>query len=321
MAPSTRRTFIAGVAATAAQAVLAQTGAGRHVAIVVGLAAGGGTDGIARVLQPRLQDALGQTVIVENKVGASGLIAAEYVAKAPPDGQTLMLVPSGVIVSSAVIRKKLPFALSDLAPVCLVCTFPMLLVVDARLPVKSLAELVAYIKANPSKANSSGSGPAFQLQAALFAQRIGAPIQFVQYKGTNESVTGVVTGDVLMTFADAGPAMGAIRGGRVRVLAVTSPQRVSDFPEAPTMRELGFTELEADYWMGLMAPARTPAPQLQRIESEVRRIMEMPDVKAGLATRQVEPHWSSGADFGERIRKDIARWNEVRTVAGIAQVD
>jgi tripartite-type tricarboxylate transporter receptor subunit TctC len=243
------------------------------------------------------------------------------VAKAPPDGQTLMLVPSGVIVASAVIRKKLPFALGDLAPVCLVCTFPMLLVVDAKLPVKSLADLVAYVKANPSRANSSGSGPAFQLQAALFAQRIGAPIQFVQYKGTNESVTGVVTGDVLMTFADAGPAMGAIRGGRVRVLAVTSPQRVSEFPDAPTMRELGFPELEADYWMGLMAPARTPAPQLLKIEAEVRRIMELPDVKAGLATKSVEPRWSSGADFGERIRKDIARWNEVRTVAGIPQVD
>jgi tripartite-type tricarboxylate transporter receptor subunit TctC len=322
MADHTRRAVLAafsGLAASAIHPAWAQ--APRHLSLVVGLAAGGGTDAVARVLQPKLQDALGQSVIVENKAGASGLIAAEYVARAGADANVLMLAPSGVIVSSFVIKRKLSFALNDLAPVGLVCTFPMLLVVDARVPVKTLPELVAWIKANPAKANASGSGSAFELQTALFAQRIGAPVQFVQYKSTTESVSGVVTGDVLMTFADAGPALGAIRGNRLRVLAVTSTQRSPDFPDAPTVREMGFPELEAEYWMGLFASAKAPAAQTRRVEAEMKKILALPEVRAGLATKLVEPNWSSGADFGERIRGDIARWTEVRTAAGIQQVD
>jgi tripartite-type tricarboxylate transporter receptor subunit TctC len=319
MADPTRRALVAGLAAAAFAPVRAQST--RHLTLVVGLAAGGGTDTVARVLQPKLQEALGQTVIVENRAGASGLIAADYVARATADANLLMLAPSGVIVSSFVIRKKMPFALQDLAPVGLVCTFPMLLVADARLPVRTLAELVAYAKANPGKANSSGSGSAFELQTALFSQRTGAQLQFVQYKSTTESVSAVVAGDVLMTFADAGPALGAIRGGRLRVLAVTSEQRSPDFPDAPTMREAGFPELEAEYWMGLFAPARAPAAGLQRVEAEMKKILALPDVRASLAAKLVEPRWSTGAEFGERIQADIARWSGVRTAASIPQVD
>ena len=320
MADQTRRAVLAGLASAALGPAWAQS-PGRHLTIVVGLAAGGGTDAVARVLQPKLQDALGQTVIVENRAGASGLIAADYVARAGADANLLMLAPSGVIVSSFVIKRKLSFALQDLAPVALACTFPMLLVADAKLPIKSFGDLVAYIKANPAKANSSGSGSAFELQTALFSQRSGAPVQFVQYKSTTESVAAVMAGDVLMTFADAGPALAGIRGNRLRVLAVTSPQRSADFPDAPTMRELGFPELEAEYWMGLFAPARTPPAALKRVEVEMKKVLELPDVRASLATKLVEPHWSTGAEFGERIQSDIARWSSVRTAAGIVQTD
>jgi tripartite-type tricarboxylate transporter receptor subunit TctC len=319
MADSSRRAFVAGLAASALAPAWAQ-GSGRY-SIVVGLAAGGGTDAVARIIQTRLQEALGQTVIVENRAGASGLIAAEYVARAPADANVLMIAPAGSIVSSFVIKRKMPFALNELQPVSLICTFPMLLVVDARLPVKNLQELVAYIKANPSKANSSGSGSGFELQTALFAQKTGAPIQFVQYKGTNESVSAVVAGDVLMTFADAGPAIGAIKGGKLRVLAATSAQRSADFPDVPTMRELGYPELEADYWMGMFAPARMPAATVARIEAEMRKVLATPEVRQGLATKLVEPRWSSGHDFGERIRGDVARWTQVRNAAGIQQTD
>jgi tripartite-type tricarboxylate transporter receptor subunit TctC len=319
MADPTRRAVVAGLAAAALGPARAQSA--RHLTLLVGLAAGGGTDTVARVLQPRLQEALGQTVIVENRAGASGLIAADYVARAPADANLLMLAPSGVIVASFVIKKKLSFALQDLAPVGLVCTFPMLLVVDARLPVRTPAELVAYAQAHPDKANSSGSGSAFQLQTALFSQRLGAPLQFVQYKSTTESVAAVVAGDVLTTFADAGPALAAIRGGRLRVLAVTSAQRSPDFPDAPTMRELGLPELEAEYWMGLFAPARTPAAGLQRVEAGMKKVLALADVRASLAAKLVEPRWSSGADFGERIHADIARWSGVRAAADIPQVD
>jgi tripartite-type tricarboxylate transporter receptor subunit TctC len=320
MAQSKRRTFLAGLAATALTPAWAQA-PNRHLTVVVGLAAGGGTDAVARLLQHPLQEALGQTVIVENKPGASGLIAADYVARAPADANVLMLAPSGVIVSSFVIKRKMPFALQDLTPVGLVCTFPMLLVVDARLPVKTLPDFVAYVKANPGKANSSGSGSAFELQTALFSQRIGAPIQFVQYKGTNESVAAVVAGDVLMTFADAGPAIGAIRGGKLRVLAVTSTQRSPDFPDVPTVREQGLPDLEAEYWMGLFAPARMPAATLHRIEAEMKKVLATAEVRSGFATKLVEPRWSTGPEFGERIRSDIARWTEVRNTAGIQQVE
>lgn len=320
MAELKRRAVLAGLASTAIAPAWAQ-GPGRHLTIVVGLAAGGGTDAVARVLQPKLQDALGQTVIVENRAGAAGLIAADYVARAGADANLLMLAPSGVIVSSFVIRKKMPFALKDLAPVALACTFPMLLVADAKLPVTSLAELVAYVKANPAKGNSSGSGSAFELQTALFSQRAGVPLQFVQYKSTTESVAAVMAGDVLMTFADAGPALAGIRGNRLRVLAVTSPERSPDFPDAPTMRELGYPELEAEYWMGLFAPARAPTAMVKRVETEMKKVLDLPDVRASLAAKLVEPHWSTGAEFGERIQSDIARWSSVRTAAGIAQID
>lgn len=320
MAELKRRAVLAGLASTAIAPAWAQA-PGRHLTIVVGLAAGGGTDAVARVLQPKLQDALGQTVIVENRAGAAGLIAADYVARAGADANLLMLAPSGVIVSSFVIRKKMPFALKDLAPVALACTFPMLLVADAKLPVTSLAELVAYVKANPAKGNSSGSGSAFELQTALFSQRAGVPLQFVQYKSTTESVAAVMAGDVLMTFADAGPALAGIRGNRLRVLAVTSPERSPDFPDAPTMRELGYPELEAEYWMGLFAPARAPTAMVKRVETEMKKVLDLPDVRASLAAKLVEPHWSTGAEFGERIQSDIARWSSVRTAAGIAQID
>jgi tripartite-type tricarboxylate transporter receptor subunit TctC len=315
----TRRSFIAAAAAASATGAWAQSG--RHVTIVVGLAAGGGTDAIARVLQPKLQDGLSQGVIVENRTGASGMIAAEYLTRSQPDGQTLMLAPSGVIVANAVIRRKMPYSAQDLAPVCLVCTFPMMLLVDARAPVKTLAEFIAYVKANPARANSSGSGAAFQLQTALFAQKTGSDIQFVQYRGTNESVAAVVGGDVLMTFADVGPAIGAIRGARVRPLAVTSSQRSADFPEVPTMRELGFPELEAEHWMGLFAPARTPAATIARVESEMKKTLASSEVRSGLATHFVDARWASGAEFGERIQADIVRWTQVRTAAGIPLVE
>jgi tripartite-type tricarboxylate transporter receptor subunit TctC len=315
----TRRGFIGGVASIGTAAAWGQPG--RHVTIVVGLAAGGGTDVIARVLQPKLQDGLAQNVVVENRTGASGMIAAEYLTRAQPDGQTLMLAPSGVIVANAVIRRKMPYSVQDLAPVCLVCTFPMLLLADARAPVKTLPELVAWVKANPARANSSGSGAAFELQTALLSQKTGAPIQFVQYRGTNESVAAVVAGDVLLTFADVGPAIAAIRGGRVRPLAATSSRRSRDFPEVPTMRELGFPELEAEYWMGLFAPARTPPATLMRVEGEMKKVLAQPEVQAGLASRFVEPRWAASAEFGERIQADLARWTQVRAAAGIPQVD
>jgi tripartite-type tricarboxylate transporter receptor subunit TctC len=321
MARTTRRAFVAGVAAGSVCGVWGQAAAGRSLTLVVPLAAGGGTDAVARVLQPSLQGALAQGVVVENRTGAAGMIAAESLTRATPDGQTLMLAPSGVIVANTVIRRRLPYSLQDLAPVCQVCTFPMLLLADARLPVNTLGEFVGWLRANPLQANSSGSGAAFQLQTALFARRMGTPIEFVQYRGTNESVAAVLAGDVAMTFADVGPAIGAIRGGRMRPLAVTSGQRSVDFPDVPTMRELGLGELEAEHWMGLFAPARTPASQLRRIEADVKKVLGLAEVQAGLVSKFVEPRFGSGPEFAARIREEIAHWSGVRTTAGIPQVE
>jgi tripartite-type tricarboxylate transporter receptor subunit TctC len=290
----------------------------KAVRIVVGLAAGGGIDVIARVVAQKMSDSMGQPVLVENKPGASGIIAAEFVAKAPPDGYTLMMAPSGPMVFNAVMFQKLSYApVRDFAPVGMVASFPLIAVVNANTPVRSMRELADYAKANPAKANYAASTAAFQLTTELFNIQAGVKLENITYKGTNESLTAVIAGDVLTTIADSGPASGAIRGGKVRALAVTSPRRMAAFPEVPTMAEAGFPQLDVQLWAGLFAPAGTSPAIVKKLEDELNKALKSPDVLQRFNTLTVNAGGATGAELGPLITAEILRWGEVAKKANI----
>lgn len=300
-----------------------QDEAARHfpnkpVRIVVGLAAGGGIDVIARVVAQKMSENLGQPVLVENKPGASGIIAAEFVAKAPADGYTLMIAPSGPMVFNAVMFTKLSYSPTrDFVPLGMVASFPLIAVVNAATPIKTMRELADYARANPAKANYAASTAAFQLTTELFNIHAGTALQNITYKGTNESIASVLSGDVLTTIADSGPASGAIRSGKVRALAVTSPKRMSAFPDVPTMAEAGFPQLDVQLWAGLFAPAGTPPAIGRKLEEELAKALKSPDVLQRFATLTVNAGGATGTELGTQIAAEIARWKEVAQKANI----
>jgi tripartite-type tricarboxylate transporter receptor subunit TctC len=246
------------------------------------------------------------------------VIAAEFVAKAPSDGYTLMMAPSGPMVFNAVMFPKLSYSpVKDFAPVGMVASFPLIAVVNAATPVKTMRELADYAKANPAKANYAASTAAFQLTTELFNILAGTKLENIPYKGTNESLTALIAGDVLTTIADSGPASGAIRGGKVRALAVTSPRRMAAFPEVPTMAEAGFPELDVQLWAGLFAPAGTPAPIVKRLEEELGRALKNPEVLQRFNTLTVNAGGATGAELGPLIGIEIARWSALAKKANI----
>ena len=211
----------------------------RPIHLVVGFAAGGGNDIIARVFGQKLSESLGQPVIVENRPGGGAIVAMEHVAKSAPDGYTLLVSASGIAINPAVYAK-LPYdAVRDFVAVSELAAFPLILIVNASSPIKSSADLVAYAKANPDKTNYASSSATFQLVTELFKQKTGAPMQVIPYKSATESVTAVISGQVTATIADAGPVLSQIQGGKLRALAIASPRRMPELPDMPTLKEAG----------------------------------------------------------------------------------
>src|SRR6202521_2358428 len=260
----------------------------RPIHIIVGFSAGGGNDIIARIFGQKLSESLGQPVIVENKPGGGAIVATEYVAKSAPDGYTLLVGASGMAINPAVYAR-LPYdAVRDFVAISELASFPLILVVNASSPIKSAAELVAYAKANPDKTNYASSSASFQLVTELFKQKTGAPMQVIPYKSANESVMAVVSGQVTVTIADAGPVSAQVKSGLVRALAVATPNRIDDLPDVPTMKEAG-ADVDAVLWSGVFAPKETPLAVARKLEGEFMRIARMPDVIArfkplGIAT-------------------------------------
>lgn len=290
----------------------------KPIRIVVGFAAGGGTDIIARVVGQKLSEGLGQPVVVENRVGASGIIGAEFVAKSAPDGHTLLMSPSTVFVVNPIMFSKLPYsAVADFVPISTVVTFPLLLVVNASDPFRTVPELIAYLKSRPNKANFAGSAGIFQLALELFKLRAGVPVEYIPYKGTNESANAVLTGDALMAVVDAPPVAAMVKSGKVRVLAVTSGKRVSFFPDAPTLVESGFPDMEIQGWMAFFAPAGTPSPIARKLQEEVNRIVKLPEVRERIYAFQVEPAGNTSEELARMISSDITRWTAVAKASNI----
>ena len=289
----------------------------RPIRIVVGFTPGGGNDIIARVFGQKLSESLGQPVIIENKPGAGAMLATEYVARSAPDGYTLLVGASGAMTISPAVYEKMNYdTMRDFKPVSEMGSFPLILIVNAKSPFKSLADLVAYAKANPDKANYSSSSAAFQLATELFKQKTGAPMQMIPYKGANDSVTAVISGEVTATIADAGPVTSQVNGGTVRALAVAAPTRAESLPDVPTMKEAG-ADVEAVLWSGIFVPAATPPDIVSKLEAEFIRIARLPDVVSRLKQLNIDSVGNSSAEFSRIIAADLERWKAVARAGNI----
>jgi len=315
-----RRSLLAsGAAVPLIRTARAQTSyPNKPIRLVVGYSAGGGNDLIARIVAAKLQDKLGQPIVVDNKPGAQSIVAAEIVAKAPPDGYTLLIAPSGPMTINPAVFSKLPYdPTHDFLPISLLAEFPLLLVVGADQPPKNLKELVEYGRANPKLANYASSATPFQLASELFNQRTGSAFQHIPYKGSGEMVQAVLSGQVLMTIADTAPIAGPLKAGQLRALGITTAKRPPAFPEVPTFTEQGITDMEIELWTGIVAPKGTPADIIERLQDVIEDTVEMPAVRVALEAINVDPRSSSGKEFRELIVRDIVRWKEVAAKANI----
>ncbi|MEI7872486.1 MAG: tripartite tricarboxylate transporter substrate binding protein [Alphaproteobacteria bacterium] len=320
MAILKRRPVLLGMAsASLAAPALAQGFPSKQIRLVVPYSAGGGADTTARLIAPKLQEALGQTVVIDNKPGAGGTIGDDSVAKASPDGHTLLIGAFAHAVNPSLMAK-MPFRTpDDFAPIALLVTVPELLVVTPSFPAKTVSELVAMAKAQPGKLSygSSGNGSAQHLAAELFKMRTGTDIQHVPYKGGALAVADVAAGHVPFYFGNMSSALPQARSGRVRALAVTSAQRSPAAPEVPTMAEAGVTGCEISEWNALLAPAGTPPAAIDRLNAEMVKILRQDDIRAKFADLGAQTIGSTPAELAAFLRAEQAKWVEVVQAAGI----
>ncbi|HEX9398195.1 MAG TPA: tripartite tricarboxylate transporter substrate binding protein [Burkholderiales bacterium] len=290
----------------------------KPIRIVVGYSAGGGNDIIVRVMVPELSKGLGQAVIVDNKPGAQSIIAAEFVAKSLPDGYTLLMGPSGPMTINPATYTKLPYSPTrDFAPISMICSFPLIVTVDAALPIHSVKELIAYAKANPGKSNYASSAGIFQITTEMFKQRTGAAIEMIPYKSSGESVQSLIGHQVMLTIVDPPPASGPLKAGTIRGLAVTSGARHPSWPELPTMAEAGVPDMEVPVWTAFFAPAKTPPAIVARLQKEVARVVQTAEVRERFAGMGLDSVGGSADDLGRRVESDIAKWTAVARAANL----
>ena len=315
-----RRRLVLGVPAALllAAPAIAQTWPNKPIRLVVGYSPGGGNDLIARIVAARLQEKLGQPIVVDNKPGAQSIVAAELVAKAQPDGYTLLVAPSGPMTINPAVYAKLPYdPAKDFAPISLLAEFPLLLVVGADQPIKSVRELIDYGRAHPDKANYASSATPFQLASELFNQRTGSKFQHIPYRGSGDAAQAVASGQVLMTIADTGPIAGPLSAGKLRALAITTEKRDSAFPDVPTLAEAGVPNMAISLWTGLVAPAGTPAEIVARLNKAVVETLAMAEVRTALDKIAVTPRSTTPEQYRVLIARDAARWKAVATAANI----
>jgi len=309
---------VAGLAGTSA---FAQDGAWpqRPVTLVVSAAAGGTTDLAARMISEPLAKALGQPVVVDNRPGGSGGIAAQVVARAKPDGYTLLVQYSGYQVITPLLTKTAWDPVKDFAPVANLLSAPQVLVVRPSLPVKSLKELVAYAKANPDKLNyaSSGNGSLQHVSTELLNQMAGIRITHVPYKGTGPAMTDLLGGSVDLTITTPPPLMGHIQGGKLRPLVVTSKQRLPSLKDVPSAPEAGYPDLDVSSWFAMYAPAGTPRPVVDKLAGEIERIMQTEAFRKKAEELGAEAKFMGPKQLDAYQRGELARWAKVIKSADI----
>jgi tripartite-type tricarboxylate transporter receptor subunit TctC len=307
--------FIFSVFAFAAQA---QNYPSRPVKLVVGFTPGGGVDINARLLAPKLSEFLGQQFIIENRPGAGTNIANEMVARAAPDGYTLLMNTAALAINMS-LYSKLPFdALKDFAPVSVFSESPNVLVVNAKLPVQNVKDLIEHARRSPGKLNysSAGVGTTQHLAAELFKLRTKTFIVHIPYKGTAPSMAGLIAGEVEMSFANIPAIQAHVKSGRLRALATAAPRRDAQLPDVPTTKEAGLDGVEVVVWYGLFAPAGTPRDIVQALAGAVQRATRDADTRRRLLEQGAEPVGNTPEEFARLMKDEVARWAEVVKVSG-----
>jgi len=282
----------------------------RPIRLVVPFTPAGAVDILSRIVAPPLSERLKQQVVIDNRGGANGIIGTEIVTRAAPDGYTLLMVPAGHAINPSAL-KKLPFdTVRDLSPVGLIGHGAYLLVCHPQVPAKNVGELVGWLKAQPGKVPfaASGAGNATHLAAELFASLAGTPVLAVFYKGGGPALNDVLGGQVPLFFATVASSVGYVRAGRLRGLAVTTARRAAALPEVPTVSESGLPGYEVDGWYGMLAPARTPQPIVERLNRELSAVVDTPDMRDRLTAVGVDARASSPEELGKIIRSDIDKW-------------
>ena len=298
---------------TALPAAMAQSFPARPIRIIIGFPPGGAIDTIARVMAPKMAADLGQSVVVENKPGAGGVIGMQSVARAEPDGYTIFMGTMGNFSITPAIVKDLPYNVQkDFSPVTEVASSGFVIYVNPELPIKTVPELIAYAKANPGKLNFSSSGNAGlpHMAGEMFASAAGIKMTHVPYKGSSPSVNDVVAGQVQLTFEAVAVGLQHVNAGRLRALATMGPQRLAVMPNVPTVAETipGFNVTN---WFGMAVPAGTPVDRIARIQKSVADALKQPDVLTTLKSLGVDPVGDSPAQFGAYIQQELSRWQKV----------
>jgi tripartite-type tricarboxylate transporter receptor subunit TctC len=305
------------LSAAAANAI-AQSYPNRPVRMVVPLSPGGFADVPARVIAPRLSEALGQSVFVENKPGAGATIGTDFVAKSKPDGYTLLFTGTPHVISPA-LYEYLPYdPLKDFAPVMLVAAGPYVLVVNPQLPVKSVQELIALAKARPGKIDyaSSGNGSAQHLVSAMFASMAGIDLSHVPYEGSGPAMQDPISGQVKVSFAGIPNVMPSVRSGKLRALAVSTPKRSPDLPDVPTVAEAGVPGYDATLWLALLAPAGTPGEIVQELYTEAAKTLREPEVEKAITATGVEVNIIGPQELAAFLQAEADKWGKVARASG-----
>ena len=282
---------------------------------------GASNDVVARLLAQKLGEMWGQQVVTDNRAGAGGLVGADIVAKAPPDGYTLLLTNPGSNAINFALRTKTPYKPGDFAHVTLLGWSPIMLLTSTAFPATNMKELVAQAKARPGQLSggSSGTGGSSHLALELFKMLTGTDILHVPYKGAAPAITDMIAGQVTMIFTTPVTAQPLVRAGRIKVLAVAGKKRLDIFPDVPTTAEQGLEGFDVNIWFGVSAPAGTPRALVQRLNRDLNSTLTAVDVKERLATLGLEPHGGTPEEFGRVIRDDIERWTKVVKAASISQ--
>lgn len=315
------QTILTASALALAGGAAAQSYPSKPIRIVVVSTPGGSVDTMARTVGPELSRRWGQQVIVDNRPGAGGAIAAELVAKSPPDGYTLIMGTVASFATNVSLRRKLPYdPVKDFAPITLVATQNLMLLIHPTVPAKSVKELVALARKNPGTLSfaSAGNGTGGHLSGELFKLLAGVDLLHVPYKGVAPAIIDVVSGQVTMTFSSILSGLPQVKNGRLRPLAVTGERRSPAVPQLPTMVEAGVKGYESTTWYGMLAPAATPPEIVSKLNNEVVSILKTPEMHDRLSKEGADPVGNTSAEFAKFIQAEIDKWRKVITAAKIA---
>ena len=285
----------------------------RPVRFILPFPPGGGTDILGRVIAERLSASLGQPVVTENRGGAGGNVGAEAAAHSAPDGYTIVLVAPSLAISPSLYSKLNYDPVKDLAPISLVATVPNVMITNPSVEAKNLQEFIALARSRPGAMNygSGGAGTSNHLAGELFNIVTGTKLVHVPYKGVNLAMQGVLAGEIQLVFIGIPAALPHIKAGKLRALALVAPQRSPALPEVPTVAEAGLKDFEVTTWYGVMAPTGTPRPIITRLNGELVKIMQTPDVKERLAGMATDPLTSTPEEFAAYLKQEIAKWGDV----------